>query len=198
MEVVSLRARQKGETRTRILDCARDLFEKEGFTHARTPEMAAAAGVSHGSIFAHFKTRDELISAVIAAFASEADLEVRRCLKKAGTLPDVLRAHLKALRRYELLYSRILAERHLLPPKSKALVVELHSAIASQVLEAIESEAPSAKGPLKPHFAFNTWMALLTYYLLNADLFSPKRSVLETREGELIENYLKLIRKKGT
>jgi len=48
------RAKKKEETRQRILKAASDLFETKGFYETTTSDIAKAAKVSAGSIYAHF------------------------------------------------------------------------------------------------------------------------------------------------
>ena len=48
------------ESRTRILDAALDVFRAKGYTATRVDDICAAAGLTKGSFFHHFKTKDEL------------------------------------------------------------------------------------------------------------------------------------------
>jgi len=58
-------------THARILGAARTLFAARGFDDVTTPEVAAAAGVSHGSLFHHFRTKRDLFVAVHDGFQLE-------------------------------------------------------------------------------------------------------------------------------
>ena len=60
-----LRARQKAETRARILQCALDAFAERGFDGASLRDIAAAAGVNHGLIKYHFEDKDRLWRAAV-------------------------------------------------------------------------------------------------------------------------------------
>lgn len=59
------RARQKVETRARILKCALSAFAERGFEGASVRDIAAAAGVNHGLIKYHFKDKDHLWKAAV-------------------------------------------------------------------------------------------------------------------------------------
>src|SRR5215471_18933361 len=58
----SLRAQA---TRQRILDAAQRLIEKSGFIRLTTKEIAREAGVAEGTIFKHFRRKDDLCVAVV-------------------------------------------------------------------------------------------------------------------------------------
>ena len=57
------RAAQKRATRDRILQAARATFEAHGYTAARIGDIATAAGVSAGSVLAHFPDKPSLLAA---------------------------------------------------------------------------------------------------------------------------------------
>jgi TetR/AcrR family transcriptional regulator, repressor for uid operon len=54
------------QRREQILLAAATIFKKKGFHAARTEEICAAAGLSPGTLFRHFKDKDAIIAAVAA------------------------------------------------------------------------------------------------------------------------------------
>lgn len=48
------------ESRTKLLDAALDVFRAKGYTATRVEDICAAAGLTKGSFFHHFKTKEEL------------------------------------------------------------------------------------------------------------------------------------------
>lgn len=48
------------ESRTKLLDAALDVFRAKGYAATRVEDICAAAGLTKGSFFHHFKTKDEL------------------------------------------------------------------------------------------------------------------------------------------
>jgi TetR/AcrR family transcriptional repressor of nem operon len=48
------------ESRTKLLDAALDVFRAKGYSATRVEDICAAAGLTKGSFFHHFKTKDEL------------------------------------------------------------------------------------------------------------------------------------------
>jgi TetR/AcrR family transcriptional regulator, transcriptional repressor for nem operon len=48
------------ESRTKLLDAALDVFRAKGYTATRVEDICAAAGLTKGSFFHHFKTKDDL------------------------------------------------------------------------------------------------------------------------------------------
>jgi AcrR family transcriptional regulator len=57
--------KDSGRTRQRILDAAYVQFRRKGFTRVGVDEIAAAAKVTKRTLYYHFKSKDELLAAVL-------------------------------------------------------------------------------------------------------------------------------------
>ncbi len=54
------------DTRQQIIEAADGLFYRQGFEHTSFAHIAAAVGISRGNFYHHFKSKDEILAAVIA------------------------------------------------------------------------------------------------------------------------------------
>jgi TetR/AcrR family transcriptional regulator len=59
------RERRKEARPGELLDAALDLFVEKGFASTRAEEVAARAGVSKGTLFLYFQSKEELFKAVV-------------------------------------------------------------------------------------------------------------------------------------
>ena len=59
------RERRKEARPGELLDAALDLFVEKGFSAARVDEVAARAGVSKGTLFLYFQSKEDLFKAVV-------------------------------------------------------------------------------------------------------------------------------------
>ncbi|MDB5897472.1 MAG: TetR family transcriptional regulator [Ramlibacter sp.] len=59
------RGRRKEARPGELLDAALDLFVEKGFAATRSEEVAARAGVSKGTLFLYFPTKEDLFEAVV-------------------------------------------------------------------------------------------------------------------------------------
>jgi AcrR family transcriptional regulator len=57
--------------RRALIGAAREVFERDGFVHARITDIARAAGVAHGSFYSHFQSKEEALAAVLAEVQEE-------------------------------------------------------------------------------------------------------------------------------
>ena len=63
--VAAKRERRKEARPGELLDAALDLFVEKGFAATRAEEVAARAGVSKGTLFLYFQSKEELLKAVV-------------------------------------------------------------------------------------------------------------------------------------
>ena len=59
-------ARRRNSTRTKLMDAARKLFAREGIEKTRINEITDEADVGFGSFYNHFKSKDEIVEAVVS------------------------------------------------------------------------------------------------------------------------------------
>jgi AcrR family transcriptional regulator len=188
------RSIQKQKTKQRILDAAYGQFGQKGILAARMQDVAEAAGVSHGTVFMHFKTQEELVTAVIEDFGSKACMRTHELAAGQSGVRGVLNAHLQAVGEFEDFYYRLVAELPRFPAASRATFISLQSAISLHISEAAEREMQKGSIRRMPmHLLFNTWMGLVQYYLLNRELFAPGESVMKRYGQELTGHFMELI-----
>src|SRR4051794_7293287 len=59
------RSRKGVQTRARLLDAAKQIFEENGFLDARISDIAERAGLSHGSFYHYFDSKEEIFREVV-------------------------------------------------------------------------------------------------------------------------------------
>lgn len=72
-------------TRDRVVGGARSVFAEKGFGATRMGDVAAAAGVAHGTVYTYFATKEDVLLAVLE--------DVRTDLQQAMTIPNVRDPH---------------------------------------------------------------------------------------------------------
>jgi AcrR family transcriptional regulator len=61
------RSRKGAQTRARLLDAAKRVFEDDGFLEARISDIAEGAGLSHGSFYHYFDSKEQIFREVAEA-----------------------------------------------------------------------------------------------------------------------------------
>ena len=95
MSELSARQRRKDARPQELLDAALSLFVEKGFAATRSEEVAARAGVSKGTLYLYFPSKEELFKAVVrqtlsAEIAEGAEVLARHTGSASELLVDVL------------------------------------------------------------------------------------------------------------
>jgi len=60
----------KMQTRARVVESARRLFNRHGFEQVTIDQVMASAGLTRGAFYHHFDSKDQLYAAAVASFTS--------------------------------------------------------------------------------------------------------------------------------
>lgn len=180
------RVAQKERTRGHLLQTAYGEFAKKGFLATKTSDIAHAAGLSHGALFLHFPTREELLVKVIDAFGLKMGAELQQLTANKSTIKEVLAAHLKCIEEYESFYTHLVTEGPLLHSSVRNRIFMIQSGLAHN----LEKTLPKGKNSPSLPFILNSWLGLIHYYLVNRDLFAPGKSVIATYGKELLNHFI--------
>ena len=189
-----VREEQKRLTRRRILAAANRLFAEQGILATTTMDVARAAGVAHGTVFAHFPGREDLVAEVIGSFGVNTARRLHDLAEGAASVREVLLAHLAGIVRDEDLYARIVQEGPLLPHHARSVLVGIQSAISHHVGIVLSREIAMGRvRAVDPALFFNTWLGLVHHYVAKRELFGGSGRMLDESGGDLVEHMLELI-----
>src|SRR5271166_2850200 len=73
METLEIQQESKHESKTRLLDAAMHVIRAKGYSATRVDDICEEAGLTKGSFFHHFKSKEELAMAAAEHFSAFAD-----------------------------------------------------------------------------------------------------------------------------
>lgn len=113
---------QREERATRILDVAADLLLRHGYRRVTIDDVAAGADIGKGTVYLHWRTRDELFLAVFDREVLRAITELTQGLRedpRVCLLHRLARAYFLAIMNRPLLRGVVLADADLLGKLAK-------------------------------------------------------------------------------
>ena len=99
------RSRKGALTRARIVEAAKAVFEEQGFLEARISDIADRAGLSHGSFYHYFESKEQIFHEVASAIDAELAAGMAIVLDRASKatpeerLTGALRLHFETYRK---------------------------------------------------------------------------------------------------
>ena len=99
------RSRRGAETRARLLEAAKAVFEEMGFHEARIMDITRRAGVSHGAFYHYFDSKEDIFREVAAALDDvlSTGMKIIQDSSSAATprerLTAAIRAHFETYRK---------------------------------------------------------------------------------------------------
>jgi AcrR family transcriptional regulator len=91
-EAPSKREQLREERRQQILEAALEVFGQKGFNAAKVSDVAARAGVSQGTIYWYFESKEELLTQALLSFFDDFGQGTMHALEQCSTASARLRA----------------------------------------------------------------------------------------------------------
>jgi AcrR family transcriptional regulator len=99
------RSRKGAQTRARLLGAAKEIFEENGFLDARISDISERAGLSHGSFYHYFDSKEEIFREVAAVVDEELSAPVTSVIldpsssaKPRERIREAIRRHFESYR----------------------------------------------------------------------------------------------------
>ncbi len=160
-------AEKKRETRRRIVECARKLFNDKGFEQTTTRDIAEAAGIAAGTMFNYFPTKEALAMTIVDEALGEAGEEFESRLRGDETLAEALFAHVGVGLRHLAPHRSFVGEvlETALSPFAREAVCEQAQQLRVSHLETVRELIASRGLPTAPAPSVMTMHLYWTLYL---------------------------------
>lgn len=88
---------EHGVTRLHIVEAADDLFYRQGFEHTSFADISSRVNISRGNLYHHFKTKDDILNAVIKVRLDKTQHKLMEWDEQAITPQDRIKSYIKIL-----------------------------------------------------------------------------------------------------
>src|SRR6202048_2947954 len=129
-------------TRQRLLDAAAETFSRDGLRGATTREIARKAGVNEVTLFRHFKSKEQLLRAVLQrGLASEVAIMDQHSSWKENlreSMEKYARHYFSHLERKKGIARAFLAEAQILPKPMQTMIAEVIRPVRERLVLILE------------------------------------------------------------
>ena len=169
------RTRRGRETRRQLLEAAKTVFERDGFLHARIVDICDTAGISHGSFYTYFVSKEEIFKEVVDSIELDL-LTIDPAPADADPVERIRIAnqhYLQAYRTHAKLM-RVILQVSTIDPQVRATRLQRQDAFARAIERRIRQlqDAGIADPAVDPAYAAQALGGMVAYfaeYLFNTD-----------------------------
>lgn len=133
--------KDSAERRTQILDVSEELFASKGYVSTSTNDIIEQVGIARGTLYYHFKSKEEILDAVVLRFTNNLIKKAREVSKDTSIpLLDRISLTMKSLSSdtplgRELLYEIHKSENALLHQKVQDIMISNIALIFEQMIK---------------------------------------------------------------
>lgn len=112
-----------------ILEAARHLVAQEGLEKLTVDRVAEQAGIAKGTVYLYYRSKDELLKAVLTSIFARLTSRMREAVDSAEAFPEQLRAFIKAgfaeMDSHQAFFRALIARPEAAPPPHDETVVRM-------------------------------------------------------------------------
>lgn len=186
---------QKQFTREKIISAAKQIFIEKGIITTATSQIAAAAGIAHGTLFLHFPNKDLLVIELLDVELSKFSESIKELIIETSDIEKVLDKYLNLIQAEEGFFSSLARELPNYNSELRRKILFRESLIREHFHQVIEQGIanqlyPEIDIPSVLNFLFGT----INYYLSLKSSFVQNGSVIEKFHKQMINTFIKLLK----
>jgi AcrR family transcriptional regulator len=190
---------QKEQTRSKILEIAKDIFIKNGFLNTATEDISKKAELAHGTIFLHFNNKATLILEIIDNEMKLINDKLHELFQNVANLDEILKKYLDFIESEEDFFHIIAKEFPFYPEKLQHQIIFRESIIRNYFFDSMENGIK--KGVFKKvdsTHALNFLFGTINYYLVNRSIFTESKSIMSEKKNHISKIFLSFIARENS
>jgi len=186
----------KETTKNLILERTKELIVKNGIIKTSTKNIAEYCKIAHGTLFAHFRNREQLISEVLKNELLRISKRLYQLKSSNNSLEHLLNKYFDLVIDEEELFVVVNKEFPFISNNIKREIITTETIVRNLILKKIEQGVNNKLfKPIEPRIAMSFLFGTLNYYLSRKEFFTSTGSVIQIRKKEIINTFLIFIRR---
>ena len=186
---------EKDSTRSLIVEKTLELITKQGIVDTSTKQISEYCKLAHGTLFAHFGTRDKLIAEVVSSELKRIARQIHRLHDEGSSLEQILETYLSLIAGEEDLFVILVKEFSFFDISIRQEIIATETIIKKYVFEKIEEGIrDKIYKPLDITKVLSFLFGTINYYLQRKEFFVSSGSVIESRKEDIHSTFFSLIK----
>ncbi len=185
---------QKKRTRSLILESAKQCFMENGFLNTPVSKISSHAKIAHGTLFAHFPTKEALILEVITIEMKKIGEEIQKFAQTSESIEEILVHYLDFLIEEEQFFSVLAKERLFYSNELKRKLIFHESIIRGYFHQILEEENAQNISHCEDITSSLNWLfGVINYYFGLKESFVASGSVISKFKDSILSTFKKII-----
>ncbi len=187
--IIGTRSDLKKLTRELLLEKTALLLNNQGFLNVSSKEISRECGLSQGTLFLHFKTKENLLSTILNANIKHLESELIKRCNVNDSKDTFLRNYIDVIIEHESFLSRAYKDLPYFTESLKRNMSGLETIIKNLFFDNIRSN-PSKKLSIVDSFiSIEAFIAQMQKNLIEKEIYTEFNSVIRQRRGKITKLY---------
>lgn len=187
--IIGIRSESKKITRELLLEKTALLLNNQGFLNVSSKDISRECNLSQGTLFLHFKTKENLLSTILNTNLDSLDKELNsRC--KSSDLPDTfLRNYIDVIIEHESFLSRAYKDLPYFPESLKRNFANLETTIKNLFFENLKSNLTKKISIVDSFISIDAFISQIYKNLVEKETYSEHNSIIRQKRGKITKLY---------
>ena len=186
---MGIRSDSKEKTRKLIIDKTALLLHNKGFLRVSSKEIARECNLSQGSIFLHFKTKENLLNTILLDNIEHFEQELTEMCIPNYNKELFLRHYIDVLIQNESFLSRAYKDLPYLPESLSKNLLGLETTTKNLFFENLRNNPDKKLSIVDSFISIDAFFAQIQKNLLEKEVYTEFNSIIRQRRGKIIKLY---------
>lgn len=183
------RIEAKIKTRQKIIESTIQLIQRRGFVKISSKEISNVCGVSQGSIFLHFKTKDGLLSTILNSNIESFEQSLIDGCIPSNTQESFLKNYIEVLAIYEDILSRIYKDYSYLDNSLQKRIDGTEVLLKNLIFDNYKKNSKNSMSIVDSFIAIDAFLSQVKEYLVSKETYTSSNSVIRQKRGRILKLY---------
>ena len=180
---------EKAKTRQKILDATEYLIKRRGFVKISSRDISKECGVSQGSIYLHFETKEHLLMTILGSNIDSLETELRASCNPDLPQEILMKNFLDSISLFEDMMSRVYRDYSYLNIEITKKIQGLENYMKNLIFDNYKKNSKSDLGIVDSFIAIDAVLSQIKDYLMSKETFTVANSVIKQKRGRIVKLY---------
>ncbi len=186
----------KQQTFDKIVKTSKELIIEQGIINLKTLDVAKKAGIAHGTLFAHFETKEILISNICQNELLKIARKLKSITENQTDIIPLLESYLSLIADNENFYVIIAKEFPFFDSSIQQSILANETIIKNILYRKIEAGNETGQFSVKDiTMSVSFFFASINYYLSRKEYFvNGKGKLMNQKKEQIIDTFMRLLK----